>query len=150
MDTVLRAVAIYLFLLLVFRIAGKRPLAQMNAFDLVLLLIIGESVSQGMMGDDFSVTTALLLVSTLVLMELGLALIKQRSKVAERWLDDAPLIIVEDGQLLEDRMDRARVDLEDVLEAARASHGLRDLSQVKYAVLERGGTISVIPEKSSG
>ncbi|WP_052101306.1 DUF421 domain-containing protein [Novilysobacter arseniciresistens] len=101
-----------------------------------------------MMGDDFSVTTALVLVSTLVLMELGLAFIKQHSKTAERWLDDAPLVVVEDGKPLQERMDRARVDVEDVLEAARSSHGLENLSQVKYAVLERGGTISVIPRKN--
>lgn len=147
METVLRAVAIYLFLLLVFRISGKRTLAEMNAFDMVLLLIIGESVSQGLMGDDFSITTALILVMTLVVMELGFAFIKQKSRTAERWLDDVPLIVVEDGKPLKDRMDRARVDEEDVLEAARGSHGLENLQQIKYAVLERGGSISVIPRK---
>ena len=146
METVLRAVAIYLFLMIVFRISGKRALAEMNAFDMVLLLIIGESVSQGLMGDDFSITTALVLVTTLVLMEIAFAFIKQKSKVAEIWLDDAPLIVVEDGKPLRDRMDRARVDEEDVLEAARGAHGLENMQQIKYAVLERGGSISVIPK----
>lgn len=117
---------------------------------MVLLLIIGESVSQALMGDDFSVTTALILVTTLVLMELAFAFIKQKSKVAERWLDDVPLIVVEDGKPLKDRMDRARVDEEDVLEAARSLHGLENLAQVKYAVLERGGSISVIPKSGKG
>lgn len=147
METVIRAAAIYLFLMIVFRIAGKRALAEMNAFDMVLLLIIGESVSQGLMGDDFSITTALLLVTTLVLMELAFAFIKQKSKTAEIWLDDAPLIVVEDGKPLADRMTRVRVDVEDVLEAARSTHGLENLGQVKYAVLERGGSISVIPKQ---
>lgn len=147
METVLRAIAIYLFLLVVFRISGKRTLSQMNSFDMVLLLIIGESVSQGLMGDDFSTTTALVLVCTLVLMELGFSLVKQKSKVAQRWLDDVPLIVVEDGRPLHDRMDRARVDEDDVLEAARTLHGLERMQQIKYAVLERGGTISVIPKR---
>ena len=147
METVLRAIAIYLFLLLVFRISGKRTLSQMHPFDMVLLLIIGDSVSQGLMGDDFSITTALLLVTTLVLMELLLSFIKQKSKVADRWLDDVPMIVVEDGQPLRDRMARARVDASEVLEAARILHGLENMQQVKYAVLERDGSISIIPRK---
>lgn len=147
METVLRAIAIYLFLLLVFRISGKRTLSQMHPFDMVLLLIIGDSVSQGLMGDDFSITTALLLVTTLVLMELLMSFIKQKSKVADRWLDDVPMIVVEDGKPLPDRMKRARVDASEVLEAARILHGLENMQQVKYAVLERDGSISVIPKK---
>ena len=147
METVLRAIAIYLFLLLVFRISGKRTLSQMHPFDMVLLLIIGDSVSQGLMGDDFSITTALLLVTTLVLMELLLSFIKQKSKLADRWLDDVPMIVVEDGKPLLDRMKRARVDTSEVLEAARILHGLENLQQVKYAVLERDGSISIIPRK---
>ncbi len=148
METVLRAIAIYLFLLLVFRISGKRTLSQMHPFDMVLLLIIGDSVSQGLMGDDFSITTALLLVTTLVLMELLLSFIKQKSKLADRWLDDVPMIVVEDGKPLPDRMKRARVDASEVLEAARILHGLENMQQVKYAVLERDGSISIIPEKN--
>ena len=147
METVLRAIAIYLFLLLVFRISGKRTLSQMHPFDMVLLLIIGDSVSQGLMGDDFSITTALLLVTTLVLMELLLSFIKQKSKLADRWLDDEPMIVVEDGKPLLDRMKRARVDTSEVLEAARILHGLENMQQVKYAVLERDGSISIIPRK---
>lgn len=147
METVLRAIAIYLFLLLVFRISGKRTLSQMHPFDMVLLLIIGDSVSQGLMGDDFSITTALLLVTTLVLMELLLSFIKQKSKLADRWLDDVPMIVVEDGTPLPDRMKRARVDASEVLEAARILHGLENMQQVKYAVLERDGSISIIPKK---
>jgi uncharacterized membrane protein YcaP (DUF421 family) len=148
METVLRAIAIYLFLLLVFRISGKRTLSQMHPFDMVLLLIIGDSVSQGLMGDDFSITTALLLVTTLVLMELLLSFIKQKSKLADRWLDDVPMIVVEDGKPLLDRMKRARVDTSEVLESARILHGLENMQQVKYAVLERDGSISIIPEKN--
>lgn len=148
MESVLRAVVIYLFLLLVFRISGKRTLAQMTAFDVVLVLIISEAVSQPLTGDDYSLTTAMILVSTLVMVELGFAFLKQKSKKAGRWLDDVPLIVVEDGNPLRDRMDRARVDDEDVLECARATQGLENMQQIKYAVLERDGTISIIPQKS--
>ncbi|HEU4814262.1 MAG TPA: YetF domain-containing protein, partial [Xanthomonadaceae bacterium] len=146
-ETVLRAVAIYLFLLLVFRISGKRSLAQMNAFDLVLVLIIGESASQGLTGDDFSITTTFVLVTTLILMEKGFALLKQNSRPAEHWLDDLPTVLVENGKPLKDKMKQQEVNEEDVMEAARNSQGLETMDQVKYAVLERGGTISVIPMK---
>lgn len=147
MEAVLRGAAIYLFLLLVFRISGRRTLSEMNAFDLVLLLIIGESVSQGLMGEDYSVVNAFVLVATLVLMEHGFTWLKQKSGFAERLLDDVPLILVDDGKLLQERMDRAHVDEEDILEAARSLHGLENMQQIKYAVLERGGSISVVPRR---
>ena len=147
METVFRAVAIYLFLMLVFRISGKRSLAEMNAFDLVLVLIIGEAASQGLTGDDFSITTTFVLVTTLILMEKGFALLKQNSKPVERWLDDLPTVIVEDGKPLLAKMKQQEVNEEDVLEAARQSQGLERMDQVKDAVLERGGTISVVPMK---
>lgn len=147
METVLRAIAVYLFLMLVFRIAGKRSLAQMSPFDLVLVLIIGEAASQALTGDDFSVTTAFLLVATLVLVEKGFALLKQKSKPAEHWLDDLPTVLVEDGKPLREKMKREEVDEQDVLEAARSTQGLERMDQVKYAVLERGGTISIVPMK---
>ncbi len=148
MEAVLRAAAIYLFLMLLFRISGRRPLSQMTSFDLVLLLVIGEAVGEALSGADPSLTHAFVLVSTLVLIELAFAWLKQRSPVADRLLDDVPLVLVEHGRMLEDRMKRNDVDEGDLLEAARSAHGLENLGQVKYAVLERNGTISVIPEST--
>ncbi|WP_149193150.1 DUF421 domain-containing protein [Luteimonas suaedae] len=147
MEIVLRAAAIYLFLMIVFRISGRRALAEMTGFDMVLLLIIGESVSQGLIGDDFSVTTALILVATLVLIEQGMAVLKEKVPAAARWLDDVPLIVVQDGEPLPKRMRMAQVDEQDVLEAARSAHGLEKMRQVKYAVVERSGAISIVPKK---
>lgn len=150
MEAVLRAAAIYLFLMVLFRISGRRSLSQMTSFDLVLLLIIGEAVGEALSGADPSLTHALVLVSTLVVIELGFAWLKQRSPVADRLLDDVPLVLVEHGRMLKERMDRNHVDEGDLLEAARSSHGLENLGQVKYAVLERNGTITVIPEAGAG
>lgn len=150
MEAVLRAAAIYLFLMVLFRISGRRSLSQMTSFDLVLLLIIGEAVGDALSGADPSLTHALVLVSTLVVIELGFAWLKQRSPVADRLLDDVPLVLVEHGRMLKERMDRTHVDEGDLLEAARSSHGLENLGQVKYAVLERNGTITVIPEAGAG
>ena len=149
MDSVLRAAAIYAFLLLVFRITGKRSLAQITAFDFVLLLIIGEATQQALLGEDFSVINACVVIGTLMFLELGLSLAKERWPGLDPVLDSTPLIIVENGRLLTDRVACERVDLHDVLAAARERHGLERLDQIKYAVLERSGGISIVPRQQS-
>ena len=145
MDPVLRALVIYGFMLVLFRIFGKRTLGQITTFDFVLLLIIGESASQALMGDDFSLTTAMLLLVALLGIDFVLALAKQRSSRVEELMDGAPLIVVQDGKCLYQRLKRAGLDEADVLLAARRSHGLERLDQIKFAVHERGGDISIIP-----
>ena len=145
MDSVLRGLAIYLFLLLVFRIAGKRSLAQITTFDFVLLLIVGEATQQALLGDDFSLTTAFVVILTLIGVDICFSVLKQRSRGIDKLLDGVPLIIVENGEPLKERMDKSRVDESDVLEAARRLRGLERMEQVKYAVLERDGAISIIP-----
>jgi uncharacterized membrane protein YcaP (DUF421 family) len=146
MDAVLRATAIYIFLLLIFRFAGRRTLGQMTSFDFVLLLIIGEATQQGLIGEDFSVIKAFLLILTLIGLDIGVSLWKQWSPRTEKWLDGVPLVIVEDGQPLKDRINKTRVDEKDILAAARELQGLERMDQIKYAVLERNGAISVIPK----
>lgn len=146
MNSVLRAAAIYVALMLIFRLMGKRTLSQMTTFDFVLLLIISETTQQAMVGNDFSIVNAILAILTLVMIDLGLSLLKQRFPSLDRWMDGLPLIIVEDGRPLRDRMNRARVDDADVLASARETHGLERLDQIKYAVLERSGGISIIPK----
>jgi uncharacterized membrane protein YcaP (DUF421 family) len=145
MESVLRAATIYAFLLIVFRITGKRTLAQITSFDFVLLLIIGESTQQALLGDDFSVINACIVIATLMCLELGLSLIKEWMPRFDPVLESTPLIIVENGRLLNERTVNERVDLNDVLAAARDHHGLERLDQIKYAVLERSGGISIVP-----
>jgi uncharacterized membrane protein YcaP (DUF421 family) len=149
METVLRAATLYALLLLIFRISGKRSLAQITTFDFVLLLVIGEATQQALIGSDFSITSAALAIVTLIVIDIALAWIKRRSPTADRWLDDVPIVIVEHGRPLETRMRNERVDVNDVMAAAREHHGLERLSQVRYAVLERNGAISIVPEPSS-
>jgi uncharacterized membrane protein YcaP (DUF421 family) len=149
MDAVLRASAIYFFLLFIFRLSGKRSIAQITTFDLILLLIISEATQQALLGQDFSLTNAFLVILTLVGIDIGLSLLKQRSPRIEKLLEDEPLIIVEEGRPLLDRMKKVRVDEEDVLIAARVLQGLERMDQIKYAVLERNGGISIIPKQES-
>ena len=149
MDTVLRALVVYAILLIVFRIAGKRSLAQITTFDFVLLLVIGEATQQGLLGDDFSLTNAALAITTLIGLDVGLSLLKDHFPKIGPWVDDVPLVIVENGQPLKDRMKKARVDESDILESAREKQGIERMDQIKYAVLERTGAISVIPMQQS-
>ncbi|HET9588703.1 MAG TPA: YetF domain-containing protein [Anaerolineales bacterium] len=149
MNLVIRALSVYIFLLILMRFAGKRSLAQITTFDFILLLILSETTQQALLGNDFSLSNAFLLMLTLVMAEIGLSLIKSRFPVLEKWLDGTPLIIVQDGKVLEDRTNWTRIGLEDILAAARESHGLERLDQIKYAVLEASGGISIIPKPSA-
>jgi uncharacterized membrane protein YcaP (DUF421 family) len=149
MDAVLRGTTIYIFLLMIFRIAGKRSLGQVTTFDFVLLLIISEATQQALLGKDYSVTNALLVIMTLVGLDISLSLWKQWSPAVDQWLEEKPLIIVENGKPLKERMDKERVDIGDVLAAARELRGLERLEQIKYAVLERSGGISIIPQEAN-
>lgn len=145
MESVIRAVCIYGVLLLLFRLTGNRSLGQISTFDFVLLLIISEAIQNGMVGSSYSLTNAFVLVMTLVIIDVGLSLLKQRSHTVDKWLEGTPIVIVDHGRPLRDRMERARVADDDVLTAARLRHGLERMEEVKYAVVERSGEISIIP-----
>lgn len=145
MDPVLRGLAIYVALLVIFRISGKRTLAQITTFDFVLLLIVSEATQQGLLGDDFSVTNAVVVVATLVGADIALSFVKEKSAALSKVADGLPVLVFRDGQPIEHRMRRARIDGDDILASARQSHGIERLDQVKYAVLEPSGSISVVP-----
>jgi uncharacterized membrane protein YcaP (DUF421 family) len=113
---------------------------------LVLLLIVAEATQQRLIGDDFSITKAMLLILTLVGIDIGFSLLKDRSRLFHKMIEGVPLVVVEDGRMLDDRMRWARIDAEDVLQAARERQGLERMEQIKYAVLERTGEISIIPK----
>jgi uncharacterized membrane protein YcaP (DUF421 family) len=148
MESVLRAAVVYVFLLVLFRIAGKRTLSQISTFDFILLLIISEATQQALIDDDNSMTNAFILIMTLVALNIALSLLKNHVPWLEKWLEGTPLLVVDQSQPLKQRMAMERVDEADVLTAAREMHGLERMDQVKYAVLERSGGISVIPRDS--
>jgi uncharacterized membrane protein YcaP (DUF421 family) len=135
--------------MIVFRLSGKRTLAETTPFELVLLLIISEVTQQALVGEDYSITTSLILITTLIGTDLFFSVIKQRWKGFEKVTEGSPLIIVADGKMLQNRARKSRVSEEDVLEAARNIHGLERLEQIKYAVLELDGTISIIPKEAT-
>lgn len=149
MNPVLRAAVIYFSLLIVIRLSGKRTFAQLTPFDFVLLLIIAEATQQGLIGNDFSMTQAILLIVTLVTIDIMMSFLKQYFPRLEMLIDGLPLVIVDNGRPRKDVMNKERVNVDDVLTAARESHGLERLDQIKYAVLERSGGISIIPKDGS-
>jgi uncharacterized membrane protein YcaP (DUF421 family) len=145
MDAVLRAAAVYVFLLLVFRAFGKRSLAQITMFDFVMLLIIAETTQQALLGEDFSVTNAAILIATLFTVDYLFDAVKRRWAWFDRAAEGAPLIVVKDGRVLRERLAGARIDEDDILYAAREGQGLERIEQIKYAILEKNGSITIVP-----
>jgi len=146
MDSVIRGAIVYIVLLVLFRIAGKRSLAQVTTFDLVLLLLISEATQEALIDSDNSMTNALLVVITLIGMNILFSVLTKRWKGFDKLVDDVPLVIVENGKPLQDRMDKERISENDVMEAARELEGLERLDQIKFAIIERSGHITVIPK----
>jgi len=146
MDSVIRGAIVYIVLLVLFRIAGKRSLAQVTTFDLVLLLLISEATQEALIDSDNSMTNALLVVITLIGMNVLFSVLTKRWKGFDKLVDDVPLVIVENGKPLQDRMDKERISENDVMEAARELEGLERLDQIKFAIIERSGHITVIPK----
>lgn len=144
MESVWRALFIYFFLLVLFRLAGKRTLAQASSFELVLLLIISETTTEALVDDDHSVTNAVILITTLIGTSIVLSVVKHRWKAASRWLEGLPFAVVRDGRELREPMDKARVDHDEIVAAGRQCEGLEGFHEIKHAVLENDGKISVV------
>lgn len=145
MNPVFRGIAIYLFLLLIFRLMGKRSLSDTTTFDFILLLIISEVTQQAFVGKDYSLTGSAILIGTLISVDLVLSRLKDRFDFFGKVTEGMPLVIVRKGTPLTRRMKKSKVDENDVLEAARMNFGLERMDQIKYAVLEKDGSISIIP-----
>src|SRR5687767_1509557 len=131
MDSVIRGGVIYLILLIVFRLYGRRTLGQITTFDFVLLLIISEATQQAMLGEDYSLTNSILVILTLFAIDQILSKLKQRSHTANTVLEGVPLVLIDNGRPVKKVMDSVQLDEEDILSAARESHGLYRLEQIR-------------------
>lgn len=147
METVLRALAIYAAILIMTRISGRRTLSQVTVFDFVLVLLIAETAQNALVGDDGSMTNAVLLIATLILTDVLLSLAKSKAHWLNLMIDGAPTVLVRNGEIEHTAMRRARVSVDDILQCARTQHGLSRMEDVSDAVLETSGTISIIPHK---
>jgi len=126
--------------------AGKRTLSEMTTFDLVLVLIISEATQQALLNDDKSIMGGMLAILTLVFLDVVLGLLSARSKIFDKVVNGVPMLLIHNGTMYPDRMKRSRIQEDDILEAARKLHGLESINEIKTAVLEKDGSISIIPK----
>ena len=143
MDIVLRAVVVFIFLIVLTRVIGRRELSSLQPFDLILLIILGDAVQQGLTQDDYSLTGGLLAVGTIAVLQVLVSWISYRFPRTRRVIEGTPIIVIQDGEAIERNLKRERLDLDDVAEEAR-QQGIARLADVKWAVLETTGKISFI------
>lgn len=148
MELVLRSTAIFFFLWAVTRAMGKRELAEMSAFELVLLIVVGDMVQQGVTQEDYSVTGAMLAVATLAFWVVLFSYLSFRFPRTRPALEGEPVLVVRDGQLQEKAMHTERITVDEVLEAAR-EQGIRDVGEIDVAILEPGGKFAIIKADGS-
>ena len=148
MELVLRATVIFFFLWAVTRAMGKRELAEMSAFELVLLIVVGDLVQQGVTQEDYSVTGAMLAVGTLAFWVVIFAYVSFRFPRTRQALEGEPVLMVRNGRVLEQAMRTERITLDEVLEAAR-EQGIRNLDEIEVAILEPGGKFSIVTSDGS-
>lgn len=146
MEAVVRAAVVYLFLMVLFNITPKRAIASLDTFDFVLLLIISEATQNALVGKDFSLTHSFLAISTLTGIALVMGWAKTRFNSVEKLLSGTPIVIAVNGEPIRTRMRKNQIDDEDILSAARQAHGLERLDQIKFAVLEASGDITIVPK----
>jgi uncharacterized membrane protein YcaP (DUF421 family) len=143
MDIVLRALVVYLFVLILTRVVGRRELSTLEPFDLILLVMIGDLVQQGVTQNDFSVTGSFLAVGTIGMLTVLFSYLPWRFQVLRPVLEGVPAILMQDGDVVEKNLRRHRLTQEEIAAAARVQN-IGSLSQVRWAVLETNGQISFI------
>ena len=146
MDIALRTALLYLAVIVILRVMGRRTLAQSTPAELVLILIISETIQQAMIGLDPSLIAALISIVTLVVIDHAIVALKLRYPLIDGLLEGCPHVVVHQGEILSPILKRFNLEEEDILEAARRTRGLSSLAQVKFAVIEKDGSISVIPK----
>jgi uncharacterized membrane protein YcaP (DUF421 family) len=148
MEVILRAAVAFLFLWGVFRAVGRRELAQLSAFEIVLLIVIGDLVQQGITGEDHSLVSGLAAAATVALLSLLISTVALRSAKARRLLEGDPVMVVDDGEVDQKVLWLHRFSLDDLKAEARR-HGIEDLATIKAGVLEPDGRVSFIQDSSS-
>ena len=145
LEKILRPAVVYIFIFLAFRFLGKRQVGQLSPSDLIVLLIISNVVQNAMIGPDNSLTGGLIGALTIFGLNYLLVEIDFRSKKARHLLEAQPTLLIHNGRVIHDNLNRERVTLDELLAALRRQ-GLVEPSQVRYAILEEAGSISVIPK----
>jgi uncharacterized membrane protein YcaP (DUF421 family) len=140
---VLRACAVYFILLVMLRVSGKRSMGQFTPFDILLIVLLGNAVQNALLGADTSVGGGLLLAATLIALNWIVGLVSARSPKVERWVEGAPVLLARDGQVYRDVLRRELISREDFEKAMREA-GCLDMADIRLAVLENNGHITVV------
>ena len=148
MDIVGRGVVVFVFLFLLMRIMGRRELSSLEPFDLILLIILGDAVQQGLTQDDYSLTGAMLAVGTIGILQVATSWTNYRFPRLRTFLDGQPVVVLQDGKPIEKNLKRERLTIDDLTEAARRE-GSPKLAAVAWAVMETSGQISFIKKSDA-
>lgn len=144
METVIRVVIVYLFVLVALRLIGKREFGDLSPVELVMLLLIPDIVAPGITGDDFSLTTGFIAVSTVTLLVLVTSVLTHMNRRLERIVQARPAVLVNEGIVYSEVLNRERVSADEILAAAR-ENGIETLGDVKWAILQSNGKIAIVP-----
>lgn len=147
MDLVIRALVLFGGVYLLLRAVGRRELAEMEPIDFVLLIVLGDAIQQGLTQDDYSVTGALITIFSIAAIQVALGYASFKSSKVRQILEGEPVVLIEDGRIIERNVRRARIAPDELAEEARLSQ-VMSLDDVAWAVLETSGKISIIPKKS--
>lgn len=141
MDIVIRSVVVFAFLWMVIRVSGKREVAQLTAFDLILLVTVGDLISQGVVQEDYSLTSAVIAVSTFSTAAMLIAFVSRHFPRARPVFEGRPRVVIRDGEPLLDVLASELLTFDDLAEGAR-QNGIRRFSDIELAVLETDGVFS--------
>ena len=147
MDIVLRAIIIYLLVFVFTRALGRRELSTLQPFDFILLVVIGDLIQSGVTQNDMSVTGVILVVCTIGMLQVGVSYLSFRVRRLRPILQGEPIVLVENGRIIDKNMRRERLSMDDLSEKARMSE-IGSLDDIKWAVLETNGDISFIKQAS--
>ena len=146
MDIVLRAAFAFAFIFFLTRVAGRRELSSLEPFDLIMLIVLGDLVQQGVTQSDYSVTGLVLAAGTIALLQVLVSYVNYRFRRVRQVLAGEPIVLIEDGRIVEGNLSRERLTRGELEEQARLSQ-LDSLEKVRWAVLETSGQISFIPKQ---
>jgi uncharacterized membrane protein YcaP (DUF421 family) len=146
MDIVVRAIVLFSFMFLLTRIIGRRELSSLEPFDLILLIVLGDSIQQGLTQDDYSITGAVIAVGTIAVLQVVISYSSFRFRWARSFLHGDPIVLMQDGEVIERNLKRERLTREELAEQARGQQ-IASLADVQWAVFEPSGSISFIPKQ---
>lgn len=147
MDIVLRAVAAYVFIIFMLRIIGRRELSSLGPSDLVLLVVMGDLIQNGVTQSDQSVTGIFLAISTFAMLTVAMSFLTFRWRRAQTFIEGEPLILVDDGKPVGKNLRAERINLDDIAEEARGQ-GIESIDEIKWCVLETSGSMSFVKKSS--